>query len=123
LDRQTWFLDPDVLALIEGELARWIDNRGIGEFHVFDAADAGTPQVKRLIDLAVACGVWLHARCGEPALEAQHAHDSRTRVVWAHSGIATRPEVIAQYLARHPAFIGELSYRYDVTRDGDLTPA
>jgi hypothetical protein len=122
-DRATWFRDPAIYALVEQELARGLDWRGIGEFHVFGAADAGTPEVKRIVDLAVARGLWLHAHCDEAALEAIYRHDPRVRVVWAHTGFTVPPERIAQWLERHPSMIGELSYRYDVTSDGKLDPA
>jgi predicted TIM-barrel fold metal-dependent hydrolase len=122
-DRQTWFSDPAIYALIEAELARGIGYRGIGEFHVFGAADAGTPQVGKIVALAVAHDLWLHAHCDEAALEALYAHDSRVKVIWAHSGFSTRPEAIAGYMARHPTLVGELSYRYDITQEGKVTPA
>jgi hypothetical protein len=122
-DRATWFRDPAIYALIESELRRDVDWRGIGEFHVFGAADARTPQVKRIVDLAVARGLWLHAHCDEAALEALYRHDPRARIVWAHSGFTVAPERLAQWLERHPTLVGELSYRYDVTRDGKLDPA
>ena len=121
-DRATWFRDPAIYALIEQELARDIDWRGIGEFHVFGAADAGTPEVKRIVDLAVRRGLWLHAHCDEEALEALYRHDPRVRIVWAHTGFTVAPDRIAQWFERHPSLIGELSYRYDVTRDGALDP-
>ena len=122
-DRQTWFSNPEIYALIETELARGIGYRGIGEFHVFGAADAGTAQVRKIVALAVARDLWLHAHCDEAALEALFAHDPKVKVIWAHSGFSTPPEAIAGYLARHPTLIGELSYRYDITQDGSLTPA
>jgi hypothetical protein len=122
-DRQTWFNDPEIYALIESELARGIGYRGIGEFHVFGATDAGTRQVGKIVALAVARDLWLHAHCDEAALEALFAHDPKVKVIWAHSGFSTRPEALAGYLARHPTLIGELSYRYDVTEEGKVTPA
>jgi hypothetical protein len=122
-DRATWFRDPAIYALIESELKRDVDWRGIGEFHVFGAQDAGTPQVKRIVDLAVARGLWLHAHCDEAALEALYRHDPRARIVWAHTGFTVPPERVAQWLERHPTLVGELSYRYDVTSDGKLDPA
>ncbi len=121
-DRQTWFNDPAIYALIETELARAIDWRGIGEFHVF-GRDADTPWVKRIVALAVERGLWLHAHCDDTALEILFAHDPRVRIIWAHSGFSTPPAKIAHYLERHPALVGELSYRYDVTDGGKLAPA
>ena len=35
----------------------------------------------------------------------------------------TPPAKIARYFAAYPNLVGELSYRYDVTDDGKLTPA
>ena len=122
-DRETWFNDPEIYALIETELARGIGYRGIGEFHVFGATDAGTAQVGKIVALAVARDLWLHAHCDEAALEALFAHDAKVKVIWAHSGFSTRPEAIAGYMGRHPTLIGELSYRYDITQDGKVTPA
>ena len=122
-DRQTGFNDPEIYALIETELARGIGYRGIGEFHVFGTADASTAQVGKIVALAVARDLWLHAHCDEAALEALYAHDPKVKVIWAHSGFSTRPEAIAAHMARHPTLVGELSYRYDITEDGKVTPA
>ncbi len=121
-DRQTWFDDPEIYALIESELARGIGYRGIGEFHVF-GRDAATPWVKRIVELAVERNLWLHAHCDDAALEILLAHDPRARIIWAHTGFSTPPAKIAQYLARHPGLVGELSYRYDITENGRLDPA
>jgi uncharacterized protein YbaP (TraB family) len=121
-DRNTWFNDPAIYALIEEELARDIGWRGIGEFHVF-GGDADTEQVKRIVALAVARGLWLHAHCDEAALVHLLAHDSRVKIVWAHSGFTTPPETLGRYLARYPNLVAELSYRHDVTTDGKLAPA
>lgn len=121
-DRQTWFDDPAIYALIETELARGIGYRGIGEFHVF-GRDAGTALVKRVVALAVERDLWLHAHCDEAALDLLLAHDPRVKIIWAHTGFSTPPSRIAHYLGRHPRLMGELSYRYDITEDGRLAPA
>ena len=121
-DRDTWFSDPAIYALIEDELTRDIDWRGIGEFHVF-GRDADTEQVKRIVALAVARGLWLHAHCDEAALDHLLAHDPQVKIIWAHSGFTTTPERIGRYLARHPNLVAELSYRHDVTTDGRIVPA
>jgi len=120
-DRQTWFNDPEVYAFIEAELARGIGYRGIGEFHVF-GNDAATPWVGKIVALAVERGLWLHAHCDDAALEQLLAHDSRVKIVWAHSGFSTAPAKIARYLERYPQLVGELSYRHDVTADDKLAP-
>jgi len=122
-DRQTWFNDPEIYELIESELARGIGYRGIGEFHVIGAADASTAQVRKIVQLAVARDLWLHAHCDEAALEALYAHDPKVKIIWAHSGFSTPPDTIAAHMARHPTLVGELSYRYDITENGKVAPA
>ena len=121
-DRQTWFNDPEIFALIESELSRDVGYRGIGEFHVF-GRDADTPWVKRIVALAVQRNLWLHAHCDDAALEILLAHDPGVKIVWAHTGFSTPPATVARYFARYPNIVGELSYRYDVTEDGKLTRA
>lgn len=120
-DRQTWFNDPEIYALIETELARGIGYRGIGEFHVF-GRDAATPWVKRIVALAVKHDLWLHAHCDDAALELLFAHDPRVKIIWAHTGFSTPTATVERYLARYPGLVGELSYRYDVTEGARLTP-
>jgi hypothetical protein len=120
-DRATWFGDADTLTLIEAELARGA-YRGVGEFHVF-GNDAAGDVIHRVVDLAVARGLYLHAHCDERALELIFGHNAGARVIWAHSGFSVPPERIERTLERYPALRGELSYRYDMTASGHLTPA
>jgi len=122
-DRGSWWNDPAIAAVIDRELAREPRYRGIGEFHVHGAADAAGPTMKHVIDVAVARNLWLHAHCDEAALEAIFAHDARAKVIWAHTGFTTPPEKIADYLARHPTLIAELSYRGDVASGTKVTAA
>jgi hypothetical protein len=119
-DRATWFRDRETLTLIESELVR-VSYRGIGEFHVF-GEDAGSDVIGRVIDLAVARGLYLHAHCDELALERIFGRNAGARVIWAHTGFSTPPERIERWLDRFPALWGELSYRYDMTEDGHLKP-
>ena len=121
-DLGTWFNNPEIYALIESELQRDVGYRGIGEFHVF-GMDAGSVWVKRIVALAVERDLWLHAHCDDAALEILFGHDPRAKIIWAHSGFTTPPAKIARYMERYPNLIGELSFRYDITEDGRVTPA
>jgi hypothetical protein len=121
-DRQTWFNDPAIYTMIETELARDVDWRGIGEFHL-NGSEADTAPVKRMVALAVARGLFLHAHCDEAALAFLLRDDPRARIIWAHTGFSVTPDKIADYFARYPNLVGELSYRDDVVADGKLTPA
>ncbi len=123
-DRQTWFSDPEIYALIETELARGIGYRGIGEFHVFGAADAGTAQVKKIVGLAVARGlVAARALRRGGARGALSRMTRRSRSSGRIRGFPRAPRRSRDYLARHPTLVGELSYRYDITQDGKMAPA
>ena len=76
-DRQTWFNDPDIYALIESERVRDVGWRGIGEFHLF-GRDADTPWARKVVTLAAERELWLHAHCDDAALEILFAHDPRS---------------------------------------------
>jgi hypothetical protein len=121
-DVGTWFNDPEIYALIESELQRDTGYRGIGEFHVFGKDAAGT-WVKRIVALAVERDLWLHAHCDDAALEILFGHDPGARIIWAHSGFTTPPAKLALYMERYPNLVGELSFRYDITENGAITPA
>jgi len=120
-DRATWFRDPGILTLLEAEL-RGGAYRGVGEFHVF-GDDAAGEVIERVVDLATARELYLHAHCDERALELILRHNAGARVIWAHSGFSVPPERLERALERYPALRGELSYRYDMTSSGRLTAA
>src|SRR5262249_16311315 len=120
-DVGTWFNDPEVYALIESELGRDAGYRGIGEFHVY-GADAGGIVVRRIVALAVARNLCLHAHCDDAALESLFGHDRGAKIMWAHTGFPTPPEKIARYMQRYPGLVGELSFRHDITEGGKIAP-
>ncbi len=119
-DHGTWHAKPEIAAMIEEEAKRGY-YRGVGEFHVF-GRDAATDVVRRIVDFAVARDLVLHAHCDEEALEILFAHNPKARVIWAHTGFNTPLARLEELFARYPALWGELSYRWDVTEDGRLTP-
>lgn len=120
-DIATWFEDPEILALIESELAR-ARYFGIGEFHVHGRNAAG-PQMKRIVDLAVARDIWVHAHSDVEAVDAIYAHNPRVKVIWAHTGFGTAPDTVRLLLEKYPTLMGELSYRSGITEREQLTPA
>jgi hypothetical protein len=120
-DRYTWFKDPAIYRLIETELQRGI-YRGIGEFHLF-GDDARSDLVKRIVDLAAARNLMLHAHSDAAAVDILCAHNPKVRIMWAHSGFTSPPEEIERYFERYPTLLGELSYRYDMVSGRKLTPA
>jgi hypothetical protein len=120
-DIQTWFNDPTILDLIHDEYKRGF-YRGVGEFHIYGKS-AATDVVKQVVNFAVQHDLYLHAHCDEEALLILFGHNSRARVIWAHTGFSTSPSRVAELLNKYPALWGELSYRGGITQGGgNLTP-
>ena len=121
-DIQTWFNDPAIFELIKSEYQRGY-YRGIGEFHIYGKS-AASEWVKKTVDFAVEKNLYLHAHCDEEALLILFAHNTKAKIIWAHTGFSTPPARVAQLLEQHPgALWGELSYRYGIADGaGQLTP-
>ncbi|MBE2241460.1 MAG: amidohydrolase [Burkholderiaceae bacterium] len=126
-DYTGWFADPTIKTMVDDELARGTANgpyRGIGEFHLYDAANANAPVARQLMALAQARQLAVLAHADDRAIDLLMAHAPRARLIWAHSGIGgTPPERVRALLVRHPTLMGELSYRPGLTEgDGRLSP-
>jgi hypothetical protein len=117
-DMATWAHDPAVLAYVEARLARGI-YKGIGEFHL-RSDDAGSPVIKRIVELAVQHGLVLHSHSDAAAIRGLFAHDPRVKVLWAHAGVSAGPAEIAAMLERYPSLAVELALRTDVAPGGTL---
>ena len=118
-----WYRDPKTPAYLEARLKRGV-YKGIGEFHLFDAAIAGTPTVRRTAALAVHHGIVLHIHSGAAPLRALFAIEPRVRILWAHAGMSEPPAVIGAMLERHKNLWAELSFRAgEIASEGTLDPA
>jgi len=121
-DMEKWFADPEIVPFIEAELNPGT-YRGIGEFHL-DGDEAKTPVMKRIVTIAVARGLVLHAHSDAAAIENLFALDPRVKILWAHAGMSFTPiATVEQMVARHPNLWVELALRYDVASNGKLDPA
>jgi hypothetical protein len=118
-ERASWYRDPETAVFIEEELKRGI-YRGIGEFHL-DGAEADTPVIGRIVELAAARKLWLHAHSDAVAVGKLFALDSGARIIWAHAGMSEPPSTVDRMLAHYPALYADLSYR-DVAPGGNLDP-
>ena len=130
-DYNNWFRDPSILAMVKDELARGTPSgpyRGLGEFHLYDSANADGPVARELMRLADEQDLAVLAHVDEVAVERLMAHSpsqGRTlRLIWAHTGIGGTPAArVDALLARYPRLMGELSYRPGLTcADGQLCP-
>lgn len=125
-DYNGWFADPSIYRMVLDELGRGTAAgayRGLGEFHLYDSANADGPVARQLMQLAMARGLPVLAHVDDVAVERLLAHAPQARLIWAHTGIGGVPvERVRALLQRHPTLLGELSYRPGLTEDGRLSP-
>lgn len=125
-DYGTWFADESIHAMVLAELAAGTPSgpfRGLGEFHLYDSANADGPVAAKLMKLARERGLAVLAHCDEVAVDKLMAHAPGTRLIWAHTGIGGTPVArVRELLQRHPSVLGELSYRPGLTDNGRLAP-
>jgi hypothetical protein len=125
-DYSNWFRDESIHAMVLQELARGSAAgpfRGIGEFHLYDSANANGPVARKLIRLAEERQLVVLAHVDDPAIDLLMAHTAsagqKLRLIWAHTGIGGAPVArVDQLMARYPLLVGELSYRPGLTCEG-----
>jgi hypothetical protein len=125
-DYDSWFQDPTIYDMVLAELARGTaagPYRGIGEFHLYDSANANGTVAKKLMALAEDKQLVVLAHVDDVAIDllmaATPSKGQKARLVWAHSGIGGAPvERVDALLAKYPGLMGELSYRPGLTCDG-----
>ncbi|NIM40037.1 MAG: amidohydrolase family protein [Hydrogenophaga sp.] len=130
-DYSNWFRDPSIVEMVNTELARGTPAgpyRGLGEFHLYDSANADGPVAKQLMALADEKGLAVLAHVDDVAVEKLMGHTPskgrNTRLIWAHTGIGGSPVArVDELFARFPQLRGELSYRPGLTcGEGELCP-
>lgn len=130
-DYDSWFRDETIYDMVLTELARGTaagPYRGLGEFHLYDSANANGPVARKLMALAEEKNLVVLAHVDDVAIErlmaATPSKGQKVRLIWAHTGIGGTPvERVAALLAAYPGLMGELSYRPGLTcEDGRLCP-
>jgi hypothetical protein len=126
-DYGSWFGDASIYRMVLDELARGTPAgpfRGLGEFHLYDSANADGPIAAQLMRLARERGLAVLAHCDEVAVDRLMAHAPGARLIWAHTGIGGTPLAqVRELMQRHPSLLGELSYRPGLTDEGRLARA
>ncbi len=125
-DYDGWFRDESIYAMVQAELARGTEAgpfRGLGEFHLYDSANAKGPVAVRLMALAEEKNLAVLAHVDDVAIDLLMAgtpsKGQKVRLIWAHTGIGGAPVArVDQLLARYPLLMGELSYRPGLTCEG-----
>lgn len=126
-DYDNWFRDETIYEMVLRELAAGTaagPYRGLGEFHLYDSANANGPVARKLMQLAQEQGLVVLAHVDDTAIDLLMAHAPQARLVWAHTGIGGAPiERVRALLQKYPLLMGELSYRPGLTGpDGGLSP-
>jgi hypothetical protein len=126
-DYSAWFADASIAAMVRAELAAGSPAgpyRGLGEFHLYDSANARGPVARELMRLAQERDLAVLAHVDEQAVALLLAEAPQARLIWAHSGIDGTPtERVRELLQRHPRLLGELSYRPGLSDgQGRLSP-
>lgn len=118
-DIGTWVRDEAIVAYLEERLKKY-RYVAIGEFHVY-GADADTPVVRRVVQLAQQHKLFLHAHSDVAAVERLFKHDPGARILWAHAGFE-RPEKVREMLRKYRNLWCDLAFRTDHAPGGRLDP-
>lgn len=93
-DYTNWFRDETIYTKVQTELARGTASgpyRGIGEFHLYDSANANGPVAAKLMRFAAHNGLVVLAHVDDVAIDLLMAHTAQAgkdlRLIWAHTGI------------------------------------
>ncbi len=130
-DYDNWFRDPTIATMVDTELARGTASspyRGLGEFHLYDSANARGPVAVQLMARAEREGLVVLAHVDDVAidglLQATPSAGQRSRLIWAHTGISGVPVArVRDVLRQYPGLVGELSYRPGLLCPADSRPA
>lgn len=125
-DYTGWFADESIYTMVQQQLAAGTKTgpfKGLGEFHLYDSANADGPVAKKLMRLAQERGLAVLAHVDDDAIDRLLRHAPRAQLIWAHTGIGGVPVArVRALLARYPSLMGELSYRPGLTAaDGHLS--
>lgn len=120
-DMGHWWQDPSVIPYLESRLALKV-HKGIGEFHLY-GGQVGTPVIKRLTEIVLREGIYLHAHSDEIAIVELFTLEPRLKVIWAHAGMSSGPQAVGALLDRYPTLWVDLALRNgDVAPGGTLDP-
>lgn len=126
-DYDNWFRDETIYTMVQQEFARGTaagPYRGIGEFHLYDSANANGPVAKKLMQFAQDQQLAVLAHVDDVAIDLLMAHAPGARLIWAHTGIGGAPAArVRALMEKYPKLMGELSYRPGLTcGEGSLCP-
>jgi hypothetical protein len=131
-DYDNWYRDESIYAMVQSELAKGTaagPYKGLGEFHLYDSANANGVVAAKLMRLAEEKDLAVLAHVDDAAIDLLMAHTpskgKKLKLIWAHTGIGGVPVTrVRALLDKYPRLMGELSYRPGLTCEGGrLCPA
>jgi hypothetical protein len=125
-DYTSWFQDPTIYDMVQAEYAKGTATgpyRGIGEFHLYESANAKGAIAQKLMAFAEEKQLVILAHVDDAAIDllmaATPSKGQKLKLIWAHTGIGgASSQRVDQLMARYPQLHGELSYRPGLTCDG-----
>ena len=133
-DYDSWFRDDTIYEMVKAEHAKGADGKsvagkggtpfkGIGEFHLYDSANANGPTAKKLMAFAEENNLAVLAHVDDVAIDLLMANapskGQKLTLIWAHTGIGGAPAArVDALMAQYPLLHGELSYRPGLTCEG-----
>ena len=126
-DYNSWFSDESIYQMVQTEYAKGTASgayKGIGEFHLYDSANANGEVAKKLMRFAQDKQLAVLAHVDDTAIDLLMAHSPNAKLIWAHTGIGgVSVERVRGLMTKYPNLMGELSYRPGLTCDsGQLCP-
>jgi Tat protein secretion system quality control protein TatD with DNase activity len=128
-DYDNWFRDETIYQMVLDELAKGTASgayKGIGEFHLYDSANANGAVAAKLMKLAEEKQLAVLAHVDDVAIDLLMAHAPKKTVtlIWAHTGIGgASTDRVRSLMRKYPGLMGELSYRPGLTDgNGQLSP-
>jgi Amidohydrolase len=124
-DYDSWFRDETIYDMVLAEYARGTAGekfKGIGEFHLYDSANANGAVAKKLMAFAEEKSLAVLAHVDDVAIDLLMANTpskgQNVKLIWAHTGIGGAPVArVDALLGKYPLLMGELSYRPGLTCD------
>jgi len=113
----TWTRDPSIIQHVEARL-KANTYAGLGEFHAY-GADADTPVMRRMVELAKEHRLFLHAHSDADAVERMFKHNPDALVLWAHSGFEEVGKVRAM-VSKYKTLWADVAHRNDQAPSGKL---
>ena len=120
-DYDNWFRDETIYQMVIDELAKGTASgayKGIGEFHLYDSANANGAVAVKLMRLAEEKQLAVLAHVDDVAIDLLMAHAPKktVKLIWAHTGIGgSSIERVRSLMKKYPSLMGELSYRPGLT--------